>query len=243
MILPNGNHVFISYEGIVRDLSGQGGDSETFLEDSIIQEVSPAGEVILEWNSWNDIGLGEALRWLGADYAHANSVFAEANGDYLVSLRGTSHVVSLDRSTGGVRWKLGGTTNQFEFIDDPLGGFCGLHTVSRVPSGNILVFDNGFLDPANCPPGQAVRTSSRVAEYDVNEESMTARLVWSYANGDFTRSAGSAQRLENGNTLIGWGRGPVILASEVNAVGVVYEVRAAINGNPVSSYRVLRFDS
>jgi hypothetical protein len=66
-----------------------------------------------------------------------------------------------------------------------------------------------------------------VAEYDIDEKNKTARLVWSYTDGRFTYATGSVQRLNNGDTLIGWGlevtglRSDVPRITEVNASGTV----------------------
>ena len=92
---------------------------------------------------------------------------------------------------------MGGKDSDFNIIDDPLGGFSHQHTVSQLGNGNILLFDNGNLHQ----PQQ-----SRVVEYQLDEEAMTATYVWSYTEaGRFSYAAGSAQRLPNGNTFISWG--------------------------------------
>ena len=83
-----------------------------------------------------------------------------------------------------------------------------------------------------------------MVEYAINEDLKTAELVWSYTKeGNYTRSGGSAWRLENGNTLIGWARGPEDLLTEVNAEGeIVLEMRATLEGHPLGTYRAFRFD-
>lgn len=67
----------------------------------------------------------------------------------------------------------------------------GPHDAQVLPSGNILIFDNGL-----------VRDWSRVIEVDP----LTGRIVWEFKADPptalYTRSKGSAQRLPNGNTLI-----------------------------------------
>ena len=244
LILPNGNHVFLAYEGSIRDLSNEGGSSEEIIEDSVVQEVDSFGNVVFEWNSAQDIPLEDALRWLGNDYAHANSLDTDEQGNILVSLRGTSQVVNIDRSTGELIWKLGGLSSDFIFEDDPLQGICGQHTALWLQNGNLVLFDNGFQNPDFCPPGPT-RFISRVTEYELDEEAMTAKLVWSYDDGvSWARALGSIQPLRNGNRLIGWGSGPDKLATEVDIEKeVLYEVRATNNnGQSVASYRVLRFE-
>jgi len=92
---------------------------------------------------------------------------------------------------------LGGKDSDFIFYNDPLLGFNHQHSVTQLPNGNILLYDNGNL---HNPP------QTRVVEYKLDEKTMTATLVWSYGiPGRFTYAAGSVQRLPNGHTLIGWG--------------------------------------
>ncbi len=73
---------------------------------------------------------------------------------------------------------------------------------SRLEDGHILIFDNGrdcLPDVQNGRNGQ-----TRIIEYELDEENMTAELVWSYTRpGEEAVSQGSAQRLDNGNTFIG----------------------------------------
>ena len=63
----------------------------------------------------------------------------------------------------------------------------------------LLLFDNGnFRTPV---------LYSRAVEYQLDEVNKIATIVWQYRNNPdiVSPSRGSAQRLKNGNTLIGWG--------------------------------------
>ena len=246
LILPNGNYVFLSYNGEERPDPDAGNEVRLF-EDSVVQVIDPqTHDELFQWNSRDHIPLADVVRNNLVEYAHANSVSLDHDGDFLLSLRGTAQVVKIDAQTGDVRWKLGGLSSDFE-ISDPLGGMCGQHTANRLPSGNILVFDNGF----DCPdlPGYEGRGNiTRAAEYRLDEVAMTAELVWSYAQDGFYASAtGSAQRLTSGNTLIGWGRASAFnagtLATEVDAEGnKLFEFRAYSAAGPWRSYRAVRYE-
>jgi hypothetical protein len=241
LITENGNHMPMAYNCALRDMTPYGGEAEQLVEDSVIQEIDQNDQVVFEWNSWEKMGPDGQLRPSPTgDYAHVNSVFEDFDGNLLVSARGTSQVAKIDRVSGEVLWRLGGTSNQFTFVDDPYSNLCGQHTASRLENGNILIFDNGqYCWPENESRGEV----TRVVEYDLDEEQMTARLVWSYVHDTaYSIAAGSAQRLENGNTVIGWGRGPVTIATEVDADGnKVLEMTATANGETVRSYRARRF--
>ena len=73
-----------------------------------------------------------------------------------------------------------------------------------------MLFDNGN---DHDPP------ISRAVEYELDEIEMTANLVWEFSHPEnyVGLAMGSAQRLQNDNTLINWGR----LEEEI---GVITEV-------------------
>jgi len=166
-----------------------------------------------------------------------------ADGNWLVSLRHLAQVLKVDRETGEVIWRFGGRSNDFTFVNDPFPGLCGQHSVTETDSGTILVFDNGQY----CWPRLEERGKlTRVTEYEIDEDAMTAELIWSYSKqGSYSVTRGSAQRLPNGNTLIGWGEnvGNPLMATELDPSGeVVFELEGTVPGGaPAISYRVLRF--
>jgi hypothetical protein len=170
-----------------------------------------------------------------------NSVFVDTDGNWIVSANGLAQVLKIDRNTGDVLWRLGGKQNDFTFIDDPYPGFCAQHTATRVDGGNLLLFDNGSA----CWPKMPDRGKlTRVVEYEIDEEEMTARLVWSFdRDGTYAGSAGSAQRLPNGNTFIGWGNShDPPMATEVDREGnIVFEFDANGPEALAVSYRAHRF--
>ena len=239
-ILPNGNQILLAYEPAERDLTAYGGSGPLVVQDAVVQEVSSSGAVLFQWNSWGQLPYDESLYPSATDYAHVNSVSLAEHGDWLISVRGFSQVIKVEPETGTILWRLGGIASEFTILDDPLNGFCGQHTASQLDNGNLLVFDNGLL----CWPENPARGEhSRVAEYEIDEVAKTARLVWSYARpGTYVAAQGSAQRLPNGNTFIGWGSNTSVLASEVDPAGnVVFEVQAAASRGSFVSYRAWRF--
>ena len=249
LLLPNGNRVLMAYEGKRRKLSRGAPRPDGFVEDSVVQEVAPDGRVVFEWSSWPAIPYREVpptlLKRGKREYAHLNSIALDNDGNLLLSLRGTSQVIKVSRKTGRVIWKLGGASGQFKITNDPLKGFCGQHTAQRLRNGNLLMFDNGIANPAACRTGGSRRTYSRVAEYKLNVKKRVAELVWSYSDGSFSGFAGSAQRLDNGNTLVGRGGNGAKLATEVDSSGTkVFELRGKVGVDEPSnarSYRVRRF--
>lgn len=239
LIRPNGNYVLLGYHGVLRDMTGFGGTSSQLVEESVFQEVTRDRTVVFQWTSWDGIPFTDALR-SKTEYAHVNSIFIDDDENWIISARAVSQVLKIERSSGDVLWKLGGKSNEFVFINDPYSGLCGQHTASILSNGNLLVFDNG----QPCIPGSAENRGelTRIAEFQIDTVASTATLVWSYSqDGAYTTSKGSAQRLANGNTLIGWGTGVPITATEVDAEGkTVWELTGLLDGKSVGTYRAFR---
>jgi hypothetical protein len=222
--LADGSTILLGYEP----------NAGTQKTDALIQKLGPSGTPVFTWNSGDDPTIAdETTAGTSPDYAHINSVVSVGNGDVIASFRHFSAVwriatVAHDGyQPGDVIWKLGGRDSTFTFPDDPEGGPCAQHTASELANGHILVFDNGtsgaFGSPNLCVNpddrlGPTVpRGFTRVAEYALDTTAHTASLVWSYPD-DHSRYAffaGSARRLANGNTLIGWAADVHALATEV----------------------------
>ena len=76
--------------------------------DSVIQEVTPDGNLVLEWNSWEHVKIEDCtIHRFPEDYAHLNSLH-ELEGDIVAGLRGCAQVLLLERATGAVVWQMGG---------------------------------------------------------------------------------------------------------------------------------------
>ena len=239
-----GHHEFLTLpDGLALMMAYHGRADEKGIEDSLFQLLSREdGAVVFEWSTRDHVGVDEQTYPVPDDeYAHLNAVSIDDDGHYLASFRGLSQVLKIASDSGEVLWRLGGKRGDFRFVDDPLGGFCGQHLPTRLDNGNLLLFDNG----QNCwPPATERGERTRVLEYRLDTEAMEAHLVWSHEREDaYAQRQGSAQRLANGNTLIGWGYGPDVLVSEVNPDGrTVFEL--VVRGNdesPVHGYRAYRF--
>lgn len=241
-ILANGNYVLIARQAVDQDLTPYGGAADGRVLNQIFQELTPEDEVEFEWNTWGNVNYEDNLTGSATDYAHANGIAIDPEGNWLLSFRHTAQIFKIDRATGDVIWRLGGVSSDFDFVDDPLGGLCGQHTPSLLENGNLLIFDNG----APCPPDIPERVGyTRIVEYELDEVEMTAKLVYSHhREGPASTTQGSAQRLPNGNTLIGWGGINIPrMATELDPDGnIVFELEATLldSEHPVS-YRAYRF--
>ncbi len=206
----------------------------------ILQEFDENHNLIMEWknsdhmdiqNYADNLALGSTYR----NWMHGNSLEVDFDGNIFVSNRAMSEIIKFDRQSGEIIWRLGGPMNDFTFIDDPLNGLNKQHDARRLHNGNIMIFDNGN---SRFPP------LTRVVEYDIDEQQMTATLVWSYSHpeGYVSLNQGCAQRLENQNTLISWGgvAGHGQLITEVDYSGNrVMEIEFPDNHH---SYKVRKSD-
>ncbi len=198
ILFPSGGRILMSYEP----------NPTTLLVDSLVQEVGPGGQVLLDWNSAEH--MDPAVDGLSgmADYAHLNSVEVMADGNLLLSFRHTSQVMKIDRTTGDVIWRLGGVNSDFTFPDDEEGGPCAQHTATELANGDIQIWDNGSVagvgqnklcpDPSD-PDGPRIdRPFSRVTVYHLDDPSgptPEAHLVQSYLPDEYSPFAGSVYRL------------------------------------------------
>jgi hypothetical protein len=170
---------------------------------------------------------------------HCNSIDVNpANGNLLVSARNMDAIFEIDRSTGLIVWKMGGTpTNRdgaaiVAVQNDPKGSFLRQHDARYLPDGVIGLYDNGT--GAN-PPARGV-------EYQVNFDTLTAEPVFSYSfpNGDAACCMGGFRRNPDGHRLVGWGviLGNGTVATELDRDGerVLELVFAGNNG----SYRAVK---
>ena len=236
-ILPNGHALLMSYDlQIVRmDTIVTGGQPNALVLGLIIQELDQEKNVVFQWRSWDHFQIADAthedLTSTYIDYVHGNALELDNDGNILLSSRHMDEITKINRETGEIIWRWGGRHNEFTFINDTLQ-FSHQHAVRRLANGHITLFDNGnFHTPA----------FSRAVEYVLDEQNKTAGLVWSYRDtaGTYGFAMGYTQRLETGNTLIGWGStNPTV--TEVRPNGEkAFEMTFA---SGVFSYRVYRFN-
>jgi hypothetical protein len=234
-ITSSGNVILMAYDTRLVDMSQivPGGHPEANVEGLVLQELDPNDNVVFEWQSWDHFEITDGIS-IGPNpidftdafipYVHCNSIEIDQDGNWIISSRHMSEVTKINRQTGDIIWRMGGLNNEFTFVNDPFNGFTDQHDARRLENGNLLIFDNGINHDT---------PTTRVIEYDLDEVNKIATLVWSYENpdGEITQNSGTAQRLDNGNTFIFWGRRaniqptPTNLAVEVNQQGnTVFEL-------------------
>ena len=237
-LLNNGHYLVLAqdYETIRMDTVVTGGDTAATVIGCIVQELDENDNVVFQWRSWDHFKITDAsyavnLTAHSIDYVHANSIELDNDGNLLLSCRHMNEITKINRLTGDIMWRLGGKNNQFQFLNDPRG-FTYQHDVRRIGNRDITIFDNGDL---------SVPRYSSSLEYSINEIDKTLSLVWSYSDGDhYSGSMGNTQRLNNGETFIGWGSSDNPAATEVDNNGVK---RFEIKFDPLYfNYRTFRFN-
>jgi hypothetical protein len=219
-VLPNGHALLMSYDWriVPMDTLVVGGDTAAHVTGLVIQELDREKNVVFEWRSWDYFSITDAtqedLSAQNIDYVHGNSIEIDPDENLLISCRNMDEITKIDRATGDILWRWGGKHNEFTFINDPVG-FDHQHAARRLSNGNILFFDNGTY-----------REYSRAVEYSLDEQNKTATLVWEYRHSPdiLGWALGYAQRLPNGNTLIGWGSANPTVTEVTPQGAVAYEL-------------------
>jgi hypothetical protein len=221
-LLENGNHLLITYRPRDHvDLSPYGGPSDATVVDGEIQEINRSGTLVWSWSSKDHIALSETGRWYGLevlpaprqlgdgrtayDIVHINAL--EPVGDHLLfSARYLDAVYEIDRTTGEIDWKLGGTTTgkSLTIAGDAFASqdFGGQHDVRLLADGTVTLHDNGSR--YGRPP--------RALRFAIDTVSKTATLVEAVTDPDAPSSGccGGARRLPGGHWVIAWGGQPLV---------------------------------
>jgi Arylsulfotransferase (ASST) len=183
-------------------LSFYGGHADEDEYGHTLYRLSPNGQPEFAYTTWNYYDVTD---WIEptccsplSDFDHPNVLEFAPDSNYLLSFRNFGAVVKVDRFTGQKIWQIGGAHATFTIQNDPLGFFSGQHNVHFLANGDLLVYDNGLRhNPQH----------TRVAEYAIDETHKTATMVWEYEPQPMVNTTfiGSAERLLNGNTVVGFG--------------------------------------
>ncbi len=143
-----GTALITAYNTVSRDLSSVGGPTSGLVTEGVVQEIDVSnGNVLFEWHSLDHIGLDESHAPLPSpatsawDYFHLNAVSVDEDGNLLVGARNAWAAYRIDRRTGAVLWRLGGTRSDFDL--GPGVAFAWQHNPTAVDDhGLIRIFDN-----------------------------------------------------------------------------------------------------
>ena len=251
-IYLNDNHyilpAYVNRPGV--DMTTYGGSSSVELVDFVFQEILN-NQVIFEWNTkdfpeflqhTDPIYYQQFATNPRVDYFHFNSINIDPfDNNFIVSARHTNQIIKINRNTGQIMWRFGGSNSDFNLTGNNV--ISHPHHATILSNGNLLLFDNGVTKN----PQQ-----SRLVEFDIDESNFVATIAKEYyETGRYSDIMGSAQKLSNGNYFIGWGGN---ITSQVNAnKSDITEINAngnivldlSFSNNPDSftySYRALKYN-
>lgn len=221
-LLPNGDYLFAEIKTITGDLSSIGGSSNASISDQVLEEVNPSGQLVWHWDVAQHIGVDQTdPQWYatalapggvlapGADIYHWNSL-QEVGNQILISLRHADAVYDIDKTTGNILWKIGGShiPQSLTIVGDPVfsggSGFGGQH-FARFYGGTttmVTIHDNGT----------ARGRGPRGVLYRISLSHRTATMVEQVTDPSVTFSAccGSAMKLPTGDWVASWGFTPIV---------------------------------
>jgi hypothetical protein len=207
LALENGHYIMFAYDlqPYAMDTVVEGGDPEAIVEGLVIQEVDADHNLVFEWKSWDHFHITDnqylPLNLPTLTFIHANAIDVDDDGHLLLSSRNLDEITKINRTTGEIIWRWGGTQSDITFVNDY--PFTYQHSISSLGDNRYLLFDNGNYSSLYT----GVDNVSRAVEYELDPINMTATKVWEFVHPDslFCPTQSSVQRLPNGNTLIDFG--------------------------------------
>ncbi len=224
---------------IQANLTSVGGPANGTLFDWIIQEIDVAtNKVIWSWHAYGHVPIKDSyatyVNGQPYDYFHLNSIQQLSNGNLIISARHTWAVYEINKSTGKIKWTLGGKHSTFKMGTGTK--FEWQHDATLHSNGLMSLYDDAF------GPGPTPEAQSRALKLHLSFSKHTATLVHGYTHTPAVKAAsmGSVQILNNkDNVFIGWGNKRYF--SEVTSSGKRIFGGAFATG--VDSYRAYRFSN
>ena len=177
-LLPDGHALLMGIDLEIVDMSVvvPGGNPAAAVSGLVVQELDEDKNVVFQWRSWDHFQITDAthedLTAPSIDYVHGNALELDNDGNLLLSSRHMDEITKIDRTTGGIIWRMGGKNNQFTLVGDTQW-YSHQHAIRRIANGDVTLFDNGNY---HTPP------YSRAVEYSLDEVNHVATLVWQFRN-------------------------------------------------------------
>ncbi len=214
-LIIRGDHAWVTANrNVPLNLSKYGGPYNGALVDSAVQEYSlKTGKLLYSWDVRDHIAPDDSYATLPTngfpwDAYHINSVQLTGNGSFLVSLRNTWGVYLIDKSTGQIRWSLGGKHSSFHF--GPGADFRWQHDVVLHQGSTLTMFDDHCCQITGGGTYVSPTAPSRALTLTVNPAARSATLAAQFSHGAHFDAdyMGSAQPLPGGKEFVGWGSAP-----------------------------------
>jgi hypothetical protein len=213
-LLPNGDHLIFTYpvvNGVDLSSFGNFATGLSAIVDCEVQEIDPSGNLVWSWFASQHIAFSESIEATKAtvngtnliDVYHCNSIDVDGAGNLLVSSRYANAVFYIDKATGTVLWKMGGTPSNKDGAQiilvsgDPESTFDMQHDARFQPDGGVSVFD----DHGRVPDSGLARG----VQYAVDLDAGLASVVFQFYGTATSNREGSFRRYPDGHSVIGWG--------------------------------------
>jgi hypothetical protein len=231
------NVAYLTVYNIMRcDLTPVGGKRNGVIVDTAVQEIDmKTGLVRWEWHSLDHVAVNEshtpvpssaATPW---DWFHLNSIDPEPDGDLLISGRGTWAAYQLERGSGSVLWRLGGTHSSFAM--SPGTETAWQHDARMHSDDTVTMFDNGS--------NPRIHYQSRGVRMAIDPARRTIHLIGTYPHPSsplLADSQGNVQTLPNGGVVVGWGAKPYV-SEFAHGGALLFDAHMPLE---MSSYRAFR---
>jgi hypothetical protein len=208
--MPNGNWLILGHE--FGRFPHPGTNDEVDVAGDSITEVTPDGEKVWAWSSFEHLDTSRApgppddyhlvienvhTGGLGFDWTHGNGiVYSEQDDSILFSMRHQDWVIKIDHGTGEIVWRLG---HGGDFTLTSGTWFYRQHMPEWQPDGSLMLYDNAIGNDA-VPEGEQ---RSRPVRYVLDESAMTATQAWDDVSEHYMSPiAGDVFRLDNGHVLV-----------------------------------------
>lgn len=227
-LLPNGDHLLLAYpmESNVDLVGLQAFGAGETIANCEVQEIDPSGNLVWSWLATDHVdpvqeSIEPAVNNVDdasvVDPFHCNSIEVDSSGNLLLSSRHANALFYIDRATGTVLWKVGGSAynkdgaTHVQIVDDPEVAFNLQHDARILPNGDITVFDDHG----------ATTGVARGVEYTIDHQANVATVAFQYVGSAQSQYEGSFRRYPDGESVISWGSIPTDsrILTEINANG------------------------
>jgi hypothetical protein len=257
-VLPNGHYLVFEIPVVQANLTGltlplpdggaQSFGTNSYILECEIQEINPVnGAAVWTWNATDHFDPVQDLTFRNhvvvlepsgiVEPFHCDSIAVDTNGNLLVSARYMDSVFYIEKSTGKVLWKMGGSTYSKDNatyipVADPFfrpydarfqpgwSSACGGGPISlfddetdRAGPARAVVYDVSVPLPGDAGAGAACGDAGAGG-------APGATVAWEYKGTASVGGLGSFRILPDGSRIISWGYGGSLFAfSEVDVAG------------------------
>ncbi|KAI5480533.1 arylsulfotransferase [Pseudohyphozyma bogoriensis] len=246
VITENNTALVESWVLVQADLTALNGSTDGWTFDCRFQEIDIATDTLLfSWSAMDHVSIDETYFEISDNAGNSSSnpmdwyaLEKDANGNYLISMRGPSTLYSISSTTGEILWRLSGKNSNFTMGTDATFWYqhdARFMTPITSSPFNISLFDNA------AGGGAPAEATARGLVLSVDTDDMTVTLMKEFipSFNSTAASQGSVQPLDNGNFLVGWGAEAYYSEYDIDET-LIQDVHFASDNSTVMSYRAFK---